>query len=132
MPSTKFSNLLAMLERSASAFATHPPFRLQRGGQGSWSTYQHAASAGPASRGGLAGLGVKRGDRVAIISNNRPEWAISAYACFGLGASLVPMYEAQLPTEWAYICADCSPVAIIAATGEIFDKCLALPKGIPA
>jgi long-chain acyl-CoA synthetase len=132
MPSTKFANLVEMFQRSASTFAPDPLFGLKRGGQWSWITYQEVARQVDSFRGGLAGLGVKRGDRVAIVSNNRPEWAISAYACFGLGASLVPMYEAQLPTEWGYICADCSPVAIIAGTGEIFDKCLALPKSVSA
>jgi acyl-CoA synthetase (AMP-forming)/AMP-acid ligase II len=33
---------------------------------------------------------------VAIISNNRLEWAVTMYACQGLGAQIVPMYEAQL------------------------------------
>ena len=32
---------------------------------------------------------------VAIIANNRVEWAAAAYACNGLGAVIVPMYEAQ-------------------------------------
>jgi acyl-CoA synthetase (AMP-forming)/AMP-acid ligase II len=39
---------------------------------------------------------VGRGDKVAIISNNRVEWAVAMYAVTGVGAQLVPMYEAQL------------------------------------
>ena len=48
-------------------------------------------------RGGLASLGVTKGDRVALISNNRVEWAVTAYATYGLGACIVPMYEKQNP-----------------------------------
>ncbi|MGH7331279.1 MAG: AMP-dependent synthetase/ligase [Candidatus Rokuibacteriota bacterium] len=132
MPSTKFANLVEMFERSVSTFASHPLFGVKHGAQWSWVTYQEIGRQVDALRGGLAGLGVKRGDRVAIVSNNRSEWAISAYACYGLGASLVPMYEAQLPAEWGYICGDCSAVAIIAATPEIYNKCLELPRSVPA
>ena len=39
--------------------------------------------------------------------NNRVEWAVAAYACFGLGAAFVPMYEAQLAKEWEFIVSDC-------------------------
>ena len=40
----------------------------------------------------LRKLGVQRGDRVAILSENRPEWAITDYACLGLGVTDVPIY----------------------------------------
>ena len=41
---------------------------------------------------GLAVLGIKRGDKVAIISENRPEWAYADMAILGLGAADVPLY----------------------------------------
>ena len=40
---------------------------------------------------GLGELGVNTGDRVAIFSENRPEWAIADYACLNIGAADVPM-----------------------------------------
>ncbi len=82
-----------------------------------------------------------------VISNNRVEWAVVAYACMGLGAALVPMYEAQHPKEWAFIANDCGAVLVVTATKEIYEKakellekapsvknlvCLALPKSDPA
>ena len=42
--------------------------------------------------GGLAALGIKKGDKVAIISENRPEWVFSDMAILGLGAVDVPLY----------------------------------------
>ena len=39
----------------------------------------------------LAGLGVERGDRVALVSANVPEWVITWWACAVLGATLVPL-----------------------------------------
>ncbi len=43
----------------------------------------------------LAELGVSKGDVVATISRNRPEWATAAYATYACGAAYVPMYENQ-------------------------------------
>ncbi len=46
----------------------------------------------------LAALGVKRNDRVAIMSENRPEWAIADWACLCSGVTDVPIYP-TLPAE---------------------------------
>ncbi|HET9728782.1 MAG TPA: AMP-binding protein, partial [Acidimicrobiia bacterium] len=61
---------------------------------------------------GLAELGVHAGDRVAILSENRPEWAIADYACLTAGVTDVPIYP-NLPSEQvAYILRDSGAVAI--------------------
>jgi long-chain acyl-CoA synthetase len=70
----------------------------------------------------FAFAGVKEFDKVAIISNNRWEWATIAAAAYSLNASLVPMYEAQLPSDWTYILNDSGSCAVFCATQEIFDQ----------
>ncbi|MDB4913242.1 MAG: AMP-dependent synthetase and ligase [Gemmatimonadetes bacterium] len=61
---------------------------------------------------GLHELGVKAGDRVAIFSENRPEWAITDYACVTSGVTDVPLYP-NLPAEQAaYIIRDSGAVAV--------------------
>jgi long-chain acyl-CoA synthetase len=60
--------------------------------------------------------------KVAIISNNREEWATIAAAAYSLNASLVPMYEAQLPYDWTYILNDSGACTVFCATQEIFDS----------
>jgi long-chain acyl-CoA synthetase len=132
MASAKFENLVELFERSVQAYGPRPLFGVKRGGQWTWITYEQVGRQVDACRAGLAALGVRRGDRVAIISNNRVEWAVLAYACYGLGAALVPMYEAQLPKEWAFICGDCSAVAVVAATDPIYEQCRALPANVPS
>ncbi|MFT3767097.1 MAG: long-chain fatty acid--CoA ligase [Minicystis sp.] len=122
MSSIKFENLVDMFERSVKAYGPRELFGTKRNGAWTWTTYAELGKLVDEFRGGLAALGVKRGDRVCLISNNRVEWAVVAYACYGLGAAVVPMYEAQLPKEWAFIANDCSAVAIVTATKEIFDK----------
>lgn len=128
----KFANLNEMYERSIKLFGPRPLFGTRKAGSWSWSTYAEFGELVDAFRGGLASLGIKRGDHVAIISNNRVEWAVAEFACLGLGAALVPMYEAQLSKEWAFICNDCSAVAVIAATKAIADKCHDMLAEVPS
>ncbi len=67
---------------------------------------------------GLIELGVRSGDRVAILSENRPEWAIADYACLMIGASDVPIYP-NLPSEQiAYILRDSGAVVIFVSNAE--------------
>jgi long-chain acyl-CoA synthetase len=66
--------------------------------------------------------GVQEFDKVAIISNNRWEWAAIAAAAYSLNASLVPMYEAQLPGDWTYILNDSTAKVLFCATEDIFDR----------
>ena len=67
---------------------------------------------------GLAELGVKAGDRVAIFSDNRPEWAIADYACVTSALADVPLYP-NLPAEQAaYIIRDSGAVAIFVSDAE--------------
>ena len=61
---------------------------------------------------GLEELGVHSGDRVAILSDNRPEWAIADYACLTIGVTDVPIYPNLPPDQIAYIVRDCGAVAI--------------------
>ena len=55
---------------------------------------------------GLEELGVRSGDRVAILSENRPEWAIADYACLTIGAADVPIYPNLPGDQIAYILRD--------------------------
>jgi long-chain acyl-CoA synthetase len=132
MSSAKYENLVDMFERSVKAFGPRQLFGTKKNGQWGWTTYAETGKQVEAFRAGLVALGVKRGDNVAIISNNRVEWAVAAYACFGIGAALVPMYEAQLAKEWAFICNDCNATAVIAATDEIYEKCKDLKEKAPS
>lgn len=70
----------------------------------------------------LKDLGVGEYSKVAIIANNRWEWATIAAATYSLNGTLVPMYEAQLPSDWTYILNDSGAHAVFCATQEIFDK----------
>ncbi|PKN58537.1 MAG: long-chain fatty acid--CoA ligase [Deltaproteobacteria bacterium HGW-Deltaproteobacteria-14] len=117
-----FENLVDMFEKSTQKYAKNPLFGVKKGGVYRWQTYEDIAKAVAEFRGGLASIGVGHGDRVAVISDNRPEWAIGAYAVYGLGAQYVPMYEAQLEKDWKYILNDSGTKVLLVANSEIFEK----------
>jgi long-chain acyl-CoA synthetase len=82
---------------------------------------------------GLQEMGITRGDRVAILSENRPEWAIADYAALTSGLTDVPIYP-TLPAEHIpYLLNDSGAVAVFTSTpeqaakiAEIKSQCAAL------
>jgi len=117
-----FENLVDMFEKSTRKYAKNPLFGVKNGGAYSWMTYEEVATAVADFRGGLASLGVEHGDRVAVIADNRPEWAVGAYATYSLGAQYVPMYEAQLEKDWKYILNDSGTKVLLVANDAIYEK----------
>ena len=67
---------------------------------------------------GLAELGVRHGDRVVLLSENRPEWAIADYACLASGVTDVPIYPNETPEAAGYIIRDSGAVAAFVSTAD--------------
>ena len=61
---------------------------------------------------GLASLGIRPGDRIALLSENRPEWSIVDMAILSLGAINVPIYTTQAIEQIEYILSDSGAKAI--------------------
>ncbi len=80
----------------------------------------------------LKRLGVKRGDRVAILSENRPEWAIADYACLALGATDVPVYPTLPAAQIRYILKDSGAVVIYVSSAVQLAKILEIKAELPA
>ena len=80
---------------------------------------------------GLHDLGVKRGDRVAILSENRPEWSMTDFAALCLGAVSVPVYPTLLGWQIEYILNDAGTVAVICSNQEQLDKVLEIRSHVP-
>jgi long-chain acyl-CoA synthetase len=104
---------LADVFSTAAERFPRPDRFLQKTG-GAWRAVSTEEFAGKvrACAGALASIGVSRGDRVAILSYNRVEWAIADYACQLLGAPDVPIYSTLPPDQVAYILGDSGSKAI--------------------
>jgi long-chain acyl-CoA synthetase len=64
----------------------------------------------------LEGLGVERGERVALMSENGPHWAAIDFATLCTGGVLVPIYPTLLPEQSSYIVNDCGARVVFAET----------------
>ncbi len=122
MTTTAFTDLVDVLTRSVKEHAHRNLFGTKVDGQWKWITYDAFGKRVDAFRGGLAKMGISQGDTVAVISSNRVEWAIGAYATYGLGARYCPMYESQHEKDWRYICGDSGAKVLIASTYAIYQQ----------
>jgi long-chain acyl-CoA synthetase len=80
---------------------------------------------------GLTDIGIKRGDRVAILSENRPEWAIADYACLTSGVTDVPLYPSLPAEQLPYLIRDSGAVAIFVSTEAQAKKIVAIRGEVP-
>ncbi len=128
----KPDNLVEWFSQSVAAHGKNPLFGTKNAsGSYEWVNYEDVGKRVDHLRGGLAGLGVGRNDAVGIIANNRTEWAVAAFATFGLGARFVPMYEKELPMTWKYIINNSGAKVLLAANKTIFNQVAAMKDDMP-
>jgi len=68
---------------------------------------------------GLRELGIHAGDRVALISENRPEWSMADLAILSVGAITVPIYTTQSIDQIRFILTDCGARALMISGGRV-------------
>lgn len=84
-----------------------------------WKSYRSLVESIAA---GLQILGVRKGDRVAIFSNTRLEWAAADLAILGLGAVTVPIYQNNTTDDVAFILNDSQPRVLICESSVGYRK----------
>ena len=103
--------------------------RLGRWEETTWARYgERAAHVGL----GLRALGVQAGDRVAVHSENRPEWLLADLGAQGIGAVTVGVYPTSPESELDYLMRDSGAVVLVAEDEEQLDKALAVRDGLDA
>jgi long-chain acyl-CoA synthetase len=120
--STGISTIPRMLLHSADQYRKSDAFKFKRNGQ--WinvTTDEFLLRVEELSLALLA-LGVKPGDRLAIMSENRLEWAAADYAGLCIGASMVPIYPTLAAPQVEALIRDSEPVVIFVSTAELLQK----------
>jgi long-chain acyl-CoA synthetase len=77
-------------------------------------------------------LGMRPGDRVAVLSENRPEWAIADFACLTARLADVPIYPTLPAQQVGYLLRDSGARAAFVQNGEQYEKVAAVRDEIPA
>ena len=96
-----------------------------------YSTQQFADSAAFVSY-GLLGLGIAREDKVAIISNNRPEWNFADYGIQQCGAVSVPIYPTISESDLNFILNDAKVKYIFVSSADLYKKVKAVAVNAPS
>jgi long-chain acyl-CoA synthetase len=75
--------------------------------------------------------GLKRGDRVAILSENRPQWTIADFACLLMGAVTLPIYTTVTGEQTAHMLRDSGARVVFASSEELVERVLAIQGQTP-
>ncbi|MEA2013881.1 MAG: long-chain fatty acid--CoA ligase [Thermodesulfobacteriota bacterium] len=125
-------NLVAFLEGSVANYPDRSLFGTKNAlGEYEWITYAQAGKRVDNLRSGLASFGIVKDDAVGMIANNRTEWAIAAFASYGLGARWVPMYESELLHVWKYIITDSAIKVLFVSKPAIYEEIKGFVDEIP-
>ena len=119
---TEFGNLVELYQHSCTEYSSKKALGTKENNEWNWVSFGELKELIDNARGGLKQAGASKGDMIAIISDNRLEWAVCCYATYGLGAAYVPMYEKQLPQDWKFILEDSGSKICIAATQKIYEQ----------
>lgn len=119
MPET-FDTINTRFAEAARKYPDRPALSSKPSGSKTWETltYQNVADRVREVALGLCALGIEPGDRVAILSENRPEWAIVDLAALAAGAVSVPVYPTLPASQVAHILSDSGAKAIIAENAK--------------
>jgi long-chain acyl-CoA synthetase len=117
------NTLVKLLERGVASYADNRLFGSRTAsGEYSWITYRQFGERVANFRSGLAQLGVSQGDRISYIGFNSVEWAITAFAAYGLSAVMVPLYEKEIAPTINYILNDAGSKVLVVANAKIMAR----------
>ena len=118
------ANLVAMFQRSAARGGDRPSLWAKRGGAYSPWSWRRAAEEVAALARCLAAMGVERGDRVMLVSENRPEWCIADLAVMMAGGITVPVYTTNTVDDHAYLLGHSEAKAVICSGPQLGKRVL--------
>ncbi|MCD6204868.1 MAG: long-chain fatty acid--CoA ligase [Candidatus Marinimicrobia bacterium] len=126
-----FKTIPGMLANTIEKYPDHIALKIKKGESYQTFTYRELGIQVQLVTNGLAKLGLKANDKIAILSNNRPEWPISDFAIFCLQGITVPIYQTLPPNQIEYILKDSETRAIFVENQEQFDKIQQIDTALP-
>jgi len=118
----QYSSLAEMFFNVADRFSSKTAYKFKKDGAYQDITFKDVADQVNSIAGGLAELGVKTGDRVALLSENRLHWSLTDFAILSLGAVNVPIYPSLLAKHVEYLINDSESVSIIVSSEDQYKK----------
>jgi long-chain acyl-CoA synthetase len=119
MPTPDWQNLVAMFFDQATRLGEHPFLWLKRQGRYEPQTWREVAARVTSLARGLISLGVTRGERIALVAENRPTWLIADHGIMAAGAITVPAYTTNTETDHLHILRNTEAGGVIVSTRRI-------------
>ena len=126
-----FDNLVQIVRAHGTAQPQQPFLRFHRDGRWQELSWGEALTRVEAIAGGLAALGVVPGDRVAILSANRPEWALADLGSLAAAAVVATVYPTLTPEETGFILAHSGAKAIFVENTSQLEKLRGIRDRLP-
>ena len=120
----RFPNLVTLFFTRARERGDAPFLWAKRGGQWHATSWAEAARQVASLAAALQGLGLQRGDRVMLVSENRPEWCISDLAIMAAGCVTVPTYTTNTERDHLHILTNSGAAAVIVSTQKLANTLL--------
>jgi len=131
-PAASLETLVDLLEHACETYRKPDALQVRRNGVYQPISSEELRESVQQVGAGLAKLGVRKGDRIALLSENRPEWAISDQGILSIGAINVPFYATLPAGQIAELLLDSETCAIIVSTQLQLEKVLSIAPGIPS
>jgi len=125
-------SLPAMFFEMARERATRPFLWAKRDGKYQTLNWAEAADQVGRLARGLARLGVEPGDRVALVSENRPEWVVADLAIMAAGAVTVPAYVTNTVEDHRHILGNSGARAVIVSTAALAARVIPAARQVPS
>ncbi|MDF1535658.1 MAG: long-chain fatty acid--CoA ligase [bacterium] len=123
--------IVQMVDARAESYGDRPIMRYKQDGSWLEVTWEQLAGSYRDVARGLIQRGLGRGDAIAILSENRPEWAFADLGIYTTEGVVVPLYWTQTPSQIRYILKDCSARAIFVSNEEFLDRILKIRGELP-
>ena len=130
--SEEAKNLPGLFFKQAEKFRDAPFLSIKE--EGCWITQSWSKIANDvlALARGLKERGIERGDRVVIVSENRPEWLIADLAIMTLGAITTPAYTTNTSEDHLHLLRDSGAKTVIVSTETLLENLLPAVQKVPA
>ena len=123
--------LISMIEDSIQTYAAKPALAYkEKGDDYKEISYADFGDSIAQFSNGLRSLGVGKEDRIAILSENRPEWAISDFGILKVGAINVPMFSTLTAAQVSYILNDSGAKILCVSTVKQLEKVTAIRDNV--
>ncbi|WP_174280308.1 AMP-dependent synthetase/ligase [Sphingomonas bacterium] len=115
----QFPNLVALFLARAAAKGDRPFLRRKIDGAWQATSWAQAAREVASLAAALHALGLQRGDRVMLVSENRPEWCVADLAIMAAGCVTVPTYTTNTERDHQHVLENSGACAVIVSTAKL-------------